>query len=374
VRQDETGSGHFRQAPAGPTGGSADIAGRLALVLGSVLFMLLVAELGTRLWRGPQALLTWPNLVALERRNTVAQGVGRLIHDPELGFVAQPGFARDGVSYDARGFRNTAPSASTGAPMGAPILVVGDSFAHGDEVTDAETWAAQLQGLLGRPVINAALTGYGLDQSVLRAESVAKDVKPAAIVLGFIADDLRRVEMKRVWGRSKPYFELVRGEPELRNVPVPPPPDAADTLDIWHRLFGRSVALDALLRLKGWHYEWTLDFDRVLPRGAGEALACPLLKRLTHFGVPVLVVAEYDPWTWQDPDFARQQRRATALVLACAAAAGFSDLDLFDPIDAMMKTHGRSVVFRVTHPSPVATRLAAEKIAEALQPRIPPGR
>jgi hypothetical protein len=292
------------------------VAARLALVLGAVLFTLLVAELGARLWRGSQALLAWPNLVTLERRNTVAQGTGRLIHDPGLGFVARPGFARDGVSYDLRGFRNTGPIASTGTSSGAlmeaPVLVVGDSFAHGDEVSDAETWAAHLQGLLGRPVINAALTGYGLDQSVLRAESVAPDVKPAAIVLGFIADDLRRAEMKRVWGRSKPYFELVRDEPELRNVPVPPPPDPADTLDLWHRLFGWSVALDALLRLKGWHYEWTLDFDRVQPRGAGEALACPLLKRLTRFGVPVLVVAEYDPWTWQDPDFARQQRRATA--------------------------------------------------------------
>src|SRR5687768_485322 len=118
------------------------MAARLALVLGSVLFTLLVGEFGARLWRGPQALAAWPNLVTLERRNTVAQGTGRLIHDSRLGFVAQPGFARDGVSYDARGFRNTAPvastgtftGASTGALMGAPVLVVGDSFAHGDEV------------------------------------------------------------------------------------------------------------------------------------------------------------------------------------------------------------------------------------------------
>ena len=40
----------------------------------------------------------------------------------------------------------------------------------GDEVDDREAWPAQLQGLLGRRVVNGGVTGYGLDQMVLRAE------------------------------------------------------------------------------------------------------------------------------------------------------------------------------------------------------------
>ncbi|HYC64278.1 MAG TPA: hypothetical protein VEC14_06070 [Reyranellaceae bacterium] len=339
--------------------------GRSALVLGSLLVGFLLLELGVRLWRG--ALLDWPNLVALDRRNSVAQGVGRLIHHPELGYVARPGFARDGVSYDGRGFRSHPPLASAAAP----VLVVGDSYAHGDEVADNETWAAQLQAILGRPVLNAALTGYGLDQSVLRAERIAAEVKPAAIVLGFIADDLRRAEMSRVWGRPKPYFELVRGEPLLRNVPVPPPPDPDGTLDLWQRLFGWSVALDTVLRHQGWQYEWAVDHARVLPRGAGAALACPLLKRLAKLRVPVLVVAEYDPWGWQDAAFLRDQRAATATVLNCAEAAGFAGLDLFDTMDAAMQAFGRRELYRVNHPSPLGTRLAADRIAAALKAHIP---
>ena len=88
-----------------------------------------------------------------------------------------------------------------------PILVVGDSYAHGDEVNDAETWPARLQPLIGRRVVNAAMSGYGIDQMVLRAEMRRPEVKPAAIIMSFIADDVRRTEMKRVWGAEKPYFE-----------------------------------------------------------------------------------------------------------------------------------------------------------------------
>ena len=73
-----------------------------------------------------------------------------------------------------------------------PILVVGDSYAHGNEIADHETWPARLQPLVDRAVVNAAMSGYGIDQMVLRAEIVAPQVKAVAIVLSFIADDVRR--------------------------------------------------------------------------------------------------------------------------------------------------------------------------------------
>lgn len=50
-----------------------------------------------------------------------------------------------------------------------PILAVGDSYTFGDEVSDWETWPAQLQKLSGRRVINGGVFGYGIDQAFLRA-------------------------------------------------------------------------------------------------------------------------------------------------------------------------------------------------------------
>ena len=339
--------------------------GRLALVVGSVLFTLAALEIGCRLWSGPASLLDWSNIVLEDRRATRAAGVGRLKYDPELGFVPTPGYAANGVTYDRLGYRVT-PAPSDLALAEPPILVVGDSYAHGDEVSDGETWAALLQSPTRRRTVNAGVSGYGLDQIVLRAERVAREIKPAAIVLVFIAEDLRRSEMKRVWGAEKPYFEPSGGAPVLRNVPVPPSPEAASTLTPGQRLFGWSVLVDTVLKHKGWQYEWAIDHDRVLPRGDGEKLACPLLERLARAGVTTLVVAAYDPYVWRDPDYAREQRRLSAVVLECARAAGLGTLDLFETIDQAVSKLGYAAIFRSSHPGPTGHQITAERIAAAL--------
>jgi hypothetical protein len=346
--------------------------GRAALVLGSVLVTLLVLELGCRLWRGPAALLDWSNIILRERQATLNAGVGRLKRDSDLGFVLRPGYAAQGVTYDLHGHRLTPAPAGT-VLAEPPVLVVGDSYAHGDEVSDAETWAALLQPLIGRRTVNAGVSGYGLDQTVLRAEQQVPEVKPAALVLVFIADDLRRSEMSRVWGAEKPYFQPSGDELTLRNVPVPPSPALATTLDLWQRLFGWSVLVDTILRHKGWQYEWSIDHVRVLPRGAGAAMACPLLKRLAGLGVPTLVVAEYDPYVWKNAEYAGEQRRFSHAVLDCARAAGLGALDLFDAIDAGVRRDGYAAMFRTSHPGPLGHRIAAERIAAALKEGyIPP--
>ncbi len=335
----------------------------MALVVGSVLFILAALEIGCRLWRGPAALLDWSNIVLEDRRATRAAGDGRLKFGAELGFVP------------AQGFRPT-PAPADAALAEPPILVVGDSYAYGDEVNDEETWAALLQPLVHRRTVNSGVSGYGLDQIVLRAELVASDIRPAAIVLVFIAEDPRRSEMKRVWGAEKPYFEPRGTEPPvLRNVPVPPPPAPEATLDLWQELFGWSMLVDTVLKHKGWQYEWAIDHERVLPRGDGEKLACPLLQRLSQLGVSTLVVASYDPYVWRDATYAEEQRRLSAVVLDCARRAGFGTLDLFAPIDQAVSQLGYAAIFRSSHPGPVGHQLAAERIAAALTPlHIPPSR
>jgi hypothetical protein len=325
--------------------------GRIALVLGSVLFSLIVLELGCRIARGPEWLVQWPNIILQDRERTQGIVVSRKIHDPRLGYVGRPGYASsDGkLHYDERGLRVT-PAPEGIALADPPILVLGDSYAHGDEVADHETWATRLQSLTGRVVVNAALSGYGIDQMVLRAEVLVPEIKPSAIVLSFIADDVRRTEMKRLWGAEKPYFEWVDGALALRNSPVPLPPNPADTLSIWQRLFGRSVLVDTLLRHQGWQYEWAIDHVRVLSEAEGERQLCPLMRRLATLGLPTLVVAEYDPYLWMDADYAPVVQRITGLVLKCAEAAGLATLDLFPTIDAAVRSQGLRSVYDDAQP------------------------
>ena len=344
---------------------------RLALVAGSILFSLVVLELGVRALNGGQAgwqgLTHWPNLVLQERATSWDK---HTVHDPRLGFVPRPDYYwyHGMAHYDAHSDRVTpAPEGTTLAEP--PVLVLGDSFAHGDEIADAETWPALLQPLIHRRVINAAMSGYGIDQMVLRGEIEAAREKPAAIVLSFIADDVRRLEMKRVWGAEKPYFTLAGGALVERNVPVPPPPDPATTLDTWDVLFGRWVLVETVLKAQGLWYEWTADHVRALPDGDGLTLVCPLFKRLAKVGVPVLVVAEYAPYHWQNERYARSTRQTVEAVLGCAEAAGFGALDLFDTIDAAVRERGLWTIYRQAHPGPIGTPLAAERIAAELRKR-----
>jgi len=342
--------------------------GNIALAAGAILVTLAVLEVGCRLARGPSALLDWHNIVLRERIETRNTRVGRVIPDRTLGFVNNPNYRGPGISYDAQGFR-IAPNPEGVALAEPPLLVVGDSLAHGDEVADAEAWPALLQQKLRRRVLDAALTAYGLDQIVMRAEQVVAAERPAAIVLSFAADDTRRNEMKRLWGAEKPYYERVDGRLVLRNSPVPPSPPPAETLDAWQWAFGWSVLVDTVLRHKGWQYEWSIDHARVLPRGEGVAVGCALLQRLARLGVPTLVVAEYNRYVFENADHGRETRAITGAILACAAAAGLATLDTFDAIDAAVRQRGVDALFRSSHPGPDGARIAAEAISCAIRQR-----
>lgn len=100
------------------------------------------------------------------------------------------------------------------------ILVVGDSFTFGDQVSDHETWPAILEKKLSRPVINAGVFAYGLDQSFLRLKSLISRYKASAIIFSFIPDDIYRCEYSVTFGANKPFFSVTNSTLSLKGVPV----------------------------------------------------------------------------------------------------------------------------------------------------------
>ena len=188
---------------------------------------------------------------------------------PSWGTCRAPATAAAGTTIEADGLRRTGEQVA-----GAPILAVGDSFTYGDEVNDGQTWPAQLQLLTGRRVLNAGVSGYGFDQIVLRAEQLAARLKPSVIVVSFIADDIRRTEMRRLWSADKPYFVIDDGKLALRGVPVPPRADPGSTLTFWQWTLGYSHLFDFILRRLDLLHDWYGDHKRV--PGAGHRRA-PLL-------------------------------------------------------------------------------------------------
>ena len=346
--------------------------GSLGLVLASLVAGVVLLEIGCRLLRGPEALLEWRNLVLdsriAARKDQEREQISSYVHDPALGFLNRPGYASPKLNHDREGFRLMPPLPANAVPA-PPILATGDSYTKGDEVADAESWPAGLQSILGWRTINAGVGAFGLDQTVLFTERLARQLKPAVLVLGFIADDVRRSEMNRQWGREKPYFERVGAQLVLRNVPVPPSPDPRDTLSLLEAAVGWSVLLDTVLDRLRLRNEWHMDHGRALASGAGDGLACPLMRRVAALGVPTLVVAQYLPTAWDSPATASEEHRIARLVLDCAAEAGLATLDLYAPFADAVRVGGRDAVYAKWHPNARGYLLTAKAIAAELQRR-----
>src|SRR5262249_32472707 len=149
-----------------------------ALAAASVAATLLACELSARLFAAPDArsapvgLLTVRNFVA--DRIVLFGSAYPSQYDAELGWVPKAGVSSPSnswakrVTIDGQGLRRNGEEQRNGSAP--PVLVVGDSFVFGDEVDDDATLSAHLERILGAPVVNAGVFGYGIDQSVLRAE------------------------------------------------------------------------------------------------------------------------------------------------------------------------------------------------------------
>jgi len=72
------------------------------------------------------------------------------------------------------------------------IATFGDSFTHGDEVGDTETWQEALAEKLGGDVYNFGVGAYGLDQALLRYEKIGLRQPTPVVILAFISGDLER--------------------------------------------------------------------------------------------------------------------------------------------------------------------------------------
>ncbi len=336
---------------------------RIALVLVSLVVGLGLLELGLRAstWSW---LFAWPNFVLDARKVLADRDVGRTVHDERLGYVPRAGYATTGIAIEENGMRRTGPAP---ADAGAPILAVGDSFTFGEEVSDGETWPADLQRLTGRRVLNAGVSGYGFDQIVLRTEALAPLYRPEAIVVAFIADDIRRTEMRRLWSADKPYFVPEGDGLSLRNVPVPPRAPAQATLSFWQKTLGYSFTFDFILRRLDLLHDWYGDHIRVHPRGTGERLSCLLTARLGELqksgGSKILLVAEYDPVVWDDPAFAAEQRRMTRDLLACGRKNGLATLDSYEALAATPRPRDLYVLW---HMNAAGNALIARLVADAL--------
>ena len=129
--------------------------------------------------------------------------------DTTLGWQPVPGTVRTFTSssgaawtahYDKDGARHDDLCVADGGT--ARIAVFGDSFTHGDEVEDDQTWAHALAVLLDVPVRNFGVSAYGTDQALLRLErQLDAGLDVDVVVLGIHEENVNRIV-----NRYRPFY------------------------------------------------------------------------------------------------------------------------------------------------------------------------
>jgi hypothetical protein len=150
-------------------------------------------------------------------------------YDPTKGWRPQANlrnmevFTNKVLNTNSKGLRGTSEFSYERTPGKQRILIFGDSFTYGDEVSDEETYSYYLQQLLpNAEIINMGVHGYGHDQMLIFLQEEGIKYKPDIVILGFVPADMRRNTL-RFRDYAKPRFIVERNTLQLIGSPVPPP-------------------------------------------------------------------------------------------------------------------------------------------------------
>ncbi len=350
----------------------------IALMLFSMVFCVLGAEISGRIIATRASLTKFPNYIE-EYRNLFGRGVpmqfdAELGHIPRANYKGTDNFENVMFTFSADSLRLHHYDSPAPKIENPSILVVGDSFAEGGEVEDNSSFPAHLQVLLDRRVHNGAVGGYGLDQAVMRAEKLVPKMKPGILMVSFIPDDIRRSELKARGGINKPYFAIENGTLAVKGVPVTPPPPDAGKLDPVRKVLGYSYLVDFLMRrtnsLAYWYGGQT---DDSVAHRDGPRVACLMMDRLKALGAAngarIIVIAQYAPQTWTIPDFGFGERKLALDLLVCASERGLETIDTGNIVRDAVAKSSLTDIYINAHMTSRGNKLTADFIADYLKRR-----
>lgn len=312
-----------------------------ALVLASLIFAFLGIEAALRIADGVRF---WPI------ENLIARQIALLnIHtanefDPVLGWVLKPNISGGpvGASFTTgeRGVRMNSPAVQPISKQA--IIASGDSFTAGSEVGDADTWPAQLERMLGVPVLNAATGGWATDQIILRLFQLMPELEPKLVIASFLYDDIGRASFRTYSGGNKPYFKVSEdGALQHHNNPVPVFRGARNELGVARSIFGYFYVANWVMGRIG-NTNWFLGGAAYVkvdndPVAVTCALLSELAGRARGAGVKVIVVLQYGgeqvkQWVTQPVDGVQ--------VATCASQLGLTVVNVWQPLKDTLQSGG----------------------------------
>jgi len=211
------------------------------------------------------------------------------VHHPIRGWAIEPGirqlkvFDNRILNSNSKGIRGQVEYDYARPPRIQRIVILGDSYTFGDEVSDDETYSHFLERRLPHTeVLNLGVHGYGQDQMLLYLQHEGVKYQPDVVILGYVWFDMFR-NLSGFSNYAKPTFELSNGGLRLRNVPVPDPEWMLDQ-EI-HRSKTYDIAVMLFERVR-WKVGWNHTRARALARGIFDELVATTRQ---HQAVPVFV-------------------------------------------------------------------------------------
>jgi hypothetical protein len=352
----------------------SNAAKNLTLLTSVLLGSLLLCEVAFRLINGvsPFALTNFreAGAIRVNLNNAVR-------YDSKLGWVHRENLDLGGFQTGEYAIRHHSPG-QTRVRKGA-ILVSGSSFTAGSDVANADTWPAQLEQILDRPVENAAVGGYGVDQIVMRAEQLLPIVEPEAIVIDLMESTVQWVGYS-VFTMPKPYFTLMDGKLVEHNVPVPRslPSDLLPRAGWLKSIGGYSLIVDRVMSTidaNTWHGQ-PGTVDRI--QNDPIDVTCALLQRLKlqaeERNIPVVVLSLFSGEQIVELE---RPPQTVLRVEKCARLMGFRLAKAFDRMRAlyredpqnMEELYGRYKSYHnlFAHFTPRGNREIAIVVADALK-------
>ena len=181
--------------------------------------------------------------------------------DPITGWRVKPNL-RDLKVFDdmilntnSRGLRGVTEYAYSKDHDKPRVLMVGDSFIFGHEVSDTETHSFHLQRMMPHAeVISMGVNGYGHDQMLILFEQEGSKYRPDVVILGFVSQDMPR-NVLRFRSYAKPVFVVDDDTLRLAGSPVPSPAEILKWDWARPRLYDVWSAVRHKLRVRSGRHE-----------------------------------------------------------------------------------------------------------------------
>ncbi|MFC1890583.1 SGNH/GDSL hydrolase family protein, partial [Thermodesulfobacteriota bacterium] len=244
------------------------------------------------------------------------------------------------------------------------IVVLGDSFAFGEDVDDDQTFPFHLGALMGEgtEVVNLGVHGYGTDQMALMLLEEGCRYSPDIVVVTVFYHDILRCRSD-YYVHAKPFYRLVDGALELMNVPVPGRPEPLGLLDgncfTW-AFIGERLSRKSQMK----SIENLGTFDRAELWRIQTGLF-RMMKDLCGERTRVVVVSIADPGDLEAEWFLKFDRDFGRLIREEAGIGGF--ISTLEPLKEAYRDHGAAIHTANSHLSPLGNRIVAGLIRDHIE-------